>query len=590
VPRIQLRMMGALAALVVVVVAASGIVAERGLRRTERAQLERSLAQRAALVRDAVRGRPLDPRDRPALDALADRLGGAAGARVTLIAPDGSVVGDSEVALERLPEVESHAGRPEVKAALRAGSGTSRRLSDTVGHPFLYLALPAREGDPTGGVVRLAVGLEQIEAAVAELRQRLWIAGGIGLAGALVLSFLLSWLTLRPVEELRDVVSAIAAGQLDRRLRWRSKDELGEIARSINRMAEQLRLRLDEATAEKEQLEAVLASMADGVLVLGRDDRILLANPRWRELLSVWGEVHGRRPIEVARHAGVGDTLVAAAGTRETVVREVEVAGPEPRRLQIHAVGFPTDGPRAGTVAVFHDVTELRRLEQVRRDFIANASHELRTPLTAIRGFADTLLLGPVSAEELKPMLEAIARNGERLGNLVDDLLELSRIESRKHPLQPSEVDVPRLVRLLLRDLEPRLRDAQLRAELAADPPPAPAWADPRALEQVLGNLLDNAVKYTNPGGSIRVRVTSQDAHVRVAVSDSGIGIPEAERGRIFERFYRVDQARSRALGGTGLGLAIVKHLVQGMGGEIFVESAPGRGSSFTFTLPTTRP
>jgi two-component system phosphate regulon sensor histidine kinase PhoR len=565
VPRIQLRVAAALSALVIGVVVATGIVTERGVRGRGMLLLERSLEQRASLVRDRLEGRALLPAEREELDALADRLGAAAGARVTLVAPDGTLVGDSELSLESLTR-----------------AGRASPASDRTGRPALLVAQAAAGG----GEIRLSSDLSSVDQAVAELRRALWIAAGLGLAGSLALSYLVSWLTLRPVEELRDVVRALAGGQLERRLRWRSQDELGEIAGSINRLAEQLRQRLDEATSEKEQLETVLASMVDGVLVLDRDDRILLANPRWRELLGVWGEVRGRRPIEVIRHAGVADTLREAAETREIVVREVELGGAEPRHVQIHAVGLPTQGSRAGTVAVFHDVTGIRHLEQVRRDFIANASHELRTPLTVIRGFAETLLHGPVSREELKPMLEAIARNGERLGNLVDDLLELSRIESRKHPLQPTEVDVERVVRLLLRDLEPRLRAARLAAEVRAEPTP-PALADPRALEQVLSNLLDNAIKYTNPGGRIAVGIAPRDGQVRVAVEDSGIGIPEADRSRIFERFYRADKARSRALGGTGLGLSIVKHLVQGMGGDIFVESEPGRGSTFTFTLPT---
>jgi two-component system phosphate regulon sensor histidine kinase PhoR len=238
-----------------------------------------------------------------------------------------------------------------------------------------------------------------------------------------------------------------------------------------------------------------------------------------------------------------------------------------------------------GTVAVFHDVTELRRLESVRRDFVANASHELQTPLTAIRGFAETLVANELSREEVRGQLGVILRNSERLENLIRDMRELSRVESRRVPLQPGEVDVSKLTRALLADMEPRLREHSLEASVS-DRGVVAAWADRRAVDQVLSNLLDNALKYTDPGGRINVALEAQPDVVRVSVSDTGIGIPAEHRPRIFERFYRVDTTRSRALGGTGLGLSIVRHLVQAMDGEVYVESEPGQGSAFHFTLP----
>ena len=238
-----------------------------------------------------------------------------------------------------------------------------------------------------------------------------------------------------------------------------------------------------------------------------------------------------------------------------------------------------------GTVAVFHDVTELRHLENVRRDFVANASHELQTPLTAIRGFAETLVGNDLSWEEVRAQLDVILRNSARLENLIRDMRELSRVESRRVPLQPGEVDVVKLAGALLADMEPRLKERSLEVTVA-DRGAVSAWADRRAVDQVLTNLVDNALKYTDPGGRITVEVESQPEAVRVSVSDTGIGIPAEHQARIFERFYRVDKARSRALGGTGLGLSIVRHLVQAMGGEIYVESEPGQGSTFRFTLP----
>jgi two-component system phosphate regulon sensor histidine kinase PhoR len=581
-PKIQVKLMAALATLVAVTVLASGYVAERELRERELARIERSLQQRSELVGEFVAGIPFESAATAELDERARSAAEAAGARVTLIAADGTVVADSDVAPADLVRVENHGDRTEVRAALEGRMESSTRRSETVGRRLLYLAVPR---EPGRGVVRLAVNLEEIETGVRELRRELLLASLIGFAAALALSFPLSWLTLRPLSEMRQVLGAIARGDLGRRLRPRSDDELGEMAVAINDMAEELGLRLEEVTSEKEQLHAVLAGMVEGVLVLDPNGCVTLANPRLRELLSLWGPVEGRKLLEVVRHPGIDDALRAAAGSTASVVSEVEIGERRPRTLLIHAAAFPQEGPYMGTVAVFHDVTELRHLEMVRRDFVANASHELQTPLTAIRGFAETLVGGDLSWDEMRPQLDVILRNAERLENLIRDMRELSRVESRRVPLQPGEVDVSKLTKALLADMEPRLRECSLEASVS-DRGAVAAWADRRAVDQVLTNLLDNAIKYTDPGGRIHVEIEGEPEAVCVSVADTGIGIPGEHQARIFERFYRVDKARSRSLGGTGLGLAIVKHLVQAMGGEVHVESEPGRGSTFRFRLP----
>lgn len=583
-PKIQIKLMAILAALVAVTVLASGWVAERGLRKRELSRIERSLHERSELVREWVAGIPFQPAAGAQLDVLARRAAAAAGARVTLIAPDGTVVADSDVSLSDLPRVENHADREEVRAALAGELGRSDRRSETVGRRLLYLALPVTARSDAG-VVRLAVDLEEVESAVAGLRRQLVMAGLIGLGAALAISFLVSMFTVRPLAEMRETLGAIARGDLGRRLRPRSGDELGEIAHAINDMAEQLGLHLAAVTAEKERLHAVLTGMVEGVLVLDTERRITLANPRLRELLSIRGAVEGRTLLEAVRHPGVDDALRAAADSTAPVVSEVEIGDRLPRTLLIHAAAFPKEGSRMGTVAVFHDLTEMRHLERVRRDFVANASHELKTPLTAVRGFTESLLMNQLCSEEARAQIDAIRRNAERLEHLIDDMRELSRIESRRVPLQPAEVNIAKLTRSLVSDLEPRLKERQLQVSVV-DRESFPAWVQRSAVEQVLSNLLENAVKYTDPGGQITVEIGAGPKTVSVSVTDTGIGIASEHQPRIFERFYRVDKARSRALGGTGLGLAIVKHLVQASGGEVSVESQPGRGSTFRFTLP----
>jgi two-component system phosphate regulon sensor histidine kinase PhoR len=285
------------------------------------------------------------------------------------------------------------------------------------------------------------------------------------------------------------------------------------------------------------------------------------------------------------RNADVDDVLREALAESQPVHREIALSGVERRVLAVHAASFAI-GDAKGAVAVFHDMTEVRRLETVRRDFVANASHEIKTPLTAIRGFAETLLSNELPAQDARSYLEIILRHSERLARLVEDLLELSRLESGKFTLEPEPLDVGVLTAKLCRELEPRLRERGISVRVSAEGAPR-AFADARAVEQILQNLLDNAIKYSDPEREIEVRVAKDGDDVRIDVVDQGLGIPEADRARIFERFYRVDRGRSREQGGTGLGLSIVKHLVQASGGEVWVESTPGVGSTFAFTLPS---
>jgi two-component system phosphate regulon sensor histidine kinase PhoR len=589
VPKSQLKLMDGLAALVVLVVLLTGALAERGLRRTEMGRIRAALEAQAGLVRALAADTPFSPESMARLDAIADRAAPTAGARVTLIAPDGTVVGDSDVLLGSLAKVENHADRPEVRAALRGSAGSATRRSETVGRRLLYVAVPVQGG--AGGVVRLALDLSEVDAAVGRLRTDLAVAGAVGLAFALLLSFLLSWLALRPIREVRRGIAAIANGDLAMRIPVQMGDEVGEIATAINALAEQLRVRLADATSEKERLQTVINGMVEGVLVTDASRRVVLANDRVREVYDVWGPVVGRSVIEAIRDAELDALFDDAERGDEPVFRELHVERAGSRVLRVHAVRFPPGhGPRMGTVGVFHDVSELMRLEQVRRDFVANASHELRTPLTAIRGFAETLLgSGELSEADRRAYLEIIDRHARRLGALVDDLLELSRIEGLEAGLEPVALDVDRMVEDFVRDWGDRFAKQELRVSVQADAS-VPAWADPHAVDRILTNLVDNAVKYTPPGGSLALAVGADARRVRVAVTDSGIGIPQRDLSRIFERFYRVDKARSRALGGTGLGLAIVRHLVEKLGGRVSVESEPGRGSTFAFTLPRAAP
>ena len=583
-PRIQRRLTIALAALVVAVSGLSGWWADRSLRAHELAQIESWLGASARTVAELVRDVPFDVAHEPELAELTRRAADSAGARVTLIAPDGTVVADSEVQLQDLASVANHADRPEVDAALAGRVGSNTRRSETVGRPFLYLAVP-RVPASVPGVVRVAADLTSVDATLGELRSALVAGGVLALAAALALSFLLSRALLRPLWAFHAALARLASGDLAARVRWRSNDELGGLARALDRMAEDLERSHASIVDERDRLAAVLSVMVEGVLVVDAEERIVLANPRLRELLGIRGEIEGLRPLAAVRNADVDDALRAALAESQPVHREISLAGVERRVLAVHAASFAI-GDAKGAVAVFHDMTEVRRLETVRRDFVANASHEIKTPLTAIRGFAETLLSNDLPARDARSYLEIILRHSERLSRLVEDLLELSRLESGKFTLEPEELDIGALAAKLCRDLEPRLRERGISVRIGAEGAPR-AYADVRVVEQILQNLLDNALKYSDPDREIELRVSAQGEAVRVDVVDQGIGIPEGDRARIFERFYRVDRGRSREQGGTGLGLSIVKHLVQACGGDVWVESTPGVGSTFSFTLPS---
>ncbi|MBM4381833.1 MAG: PAS domain-containing protein [Deltaproteobacteria bacterium] len=401
------------------------------------------------------------------------------------------------------------------------------------------------------------------------------------LGAALGLGALLVHAHVRRLEEVRGALDAVLAGAPRARIERSSSGAIGALSRAVDAVGAALRVRDASAAAARERLEAVLDAMVEGVLVLGPDGRVQLANARLRELFSVWGEVAGRTPLEVIRRADVDELLGLAGRTSEPVALDLALG--DDGSLEVHARRFPAQGERQGVVAVFHDVSEIRRLESHRREFVANVSHELRTPLTAIQGYAETLAANDLEPERRKQYVETITRNAERLRALIEDLLELARVEGGKRTLAPEAIDASAFIAALLRELRPRLEARRLAASCVGA---AQVLADRRALEQIVQNLLDNAVKYTEPGGRIEVRLSRDGARARIEVADTGIGIPERDRARVFERFYRVDKARSRDLGGTGLGLSIVKHLAQAMDGDIFVTSAEGQGSTFTVTLP----
>jgi two-component system, OmpR family, phosphate regulon sensor histidine kinase PhoR len=522
--------------------------------------------------------------DVAAWDALADDLSRRARARTTLILKDGRVVGESHVGPAGVADLDNHVTRPEVVEALQTGRGSITRLSQTVGRRMMYVAMPFHRDGQVVGVARLAMPLDEVDAAVRHQRGLVLGGTGLALAVAVLISTLASHWMARAVRTITEAARRMAAGDLALRTRAIGEDELAETGRALDQLAGNLASTLAELRNERDLLGRVLGNMREGVLVLDSEGRIALMNSALREMLLLGSEVVGQLPRDVTRNPELTQVLERARAG-ETVTTELEVGDLKPRKLSVTAASF--SGEPGGVLAVFVDLTEVRRLEALRKDFVANVSHELRTPVASVTAATETLrgvaMSDPKAALEFVDIIE---RNAQRLHRLLEDLLDLSRIEAREFRLKVEPIDLRAATDHVLSLSQHRAaaKGMILRNDVA--PSLGPVRADRRALEQVFTNLVENAVKYCPERASITVRAVSQGREVRIEVEDTGPGIEAKHLPRLFERFYRVDAGRSRDVGGTGLGLSIVKHLVEAMGGRVGVDSRLGRGTKFHFTLP----
>jgi two-component system phosphate regulon sensor histidine kinase PhoR len=553
-----------------------------GRRVTE--QIAAALTRQADLLRELVAAQP----DlRASADALADRVGRTLGVRATIIAADGTVLGDSELDGAALARVENHAGRPEVTAALERGAGRTERASTTVAERLLYVALRLDPADPGRGVVRLAVPLIAVREAQEAMRWPILSAFALSVLAAAALGHLAARRQARRLEAMSRTASEIAQGRLGARAAAFGTDEVAALARSLNRMADQQEERLTVLARERHQLRAVLDGMVEGVVAIEAGGRIVMANGAFERIFGAQPPVEGRRPLEVARVPALQEALDEALRADHPVTREMTLGGAREKVIRASLAALRDGGATVGAVAVFHDVTEVKRLERTRREFVANVSHELRTPLTAIKGYAENLRDGGLQDTAVaSQFVDVIHRNAERLRLLIEDLLDLSSVEQGQARLNLGPVRLADVVAQAAAVIRPaaQKKGQSLSLELA-EGLSAPR-ADRDRLAQVLINLLENAVKFTPDGGRISVSAAADPGRVVLSVSDTGVGIPPDEIPRIFERFYRVDRSRDRREGGTGLGLAIAKHLVQAMGGTIQVESVQGAGTTFRVTLP----
>ncbi len=486
-------------------------------------------------------------------DALADTAGAVLGVRVTLVAPDGRVVGDSDESADQLAQLENHGARPEIREALESGAGRARRVSASVGRDQLYSAVRA----PLG-VVRLSIDPATVDVIVRRAQWSIVSVAAIALAVAGALAMLFARGIGRQLTELRDVAQALASGDLSRRPVLAAPGEVGELAGAVHRMAEQLDSRMRAMERDELLLAATIESLSEGVIVVDSSRRVIRANDAARYLLGV--DDSPPFPSErLPRDRMLRDALAEAldGGTTD----EMEIAFGD-RILLLRAKSLK-DG---GAVLAMRDVTASRRLEATRRDFVANVSHELKTPLTVISGFAETLLDEDEEPAQRRRFAEAIQASAHRMHRMVDDLLDLSRIESGGWKPAPTALDASAIVGDTLLPYRPAAEQKGITLDVEIAPDVQTVSADATALRQVVSNLVDNAIRHTAAGGSVTAFARAEDNGVWIGVRDTGVGITPAHLPRIFERFYRVDAARSRAGGGTGLGLAIVKHLTEAHG------------------------
>jgi two-component system phosphate regulon sensor histidine kinase PhoR len=570
-----------LASLLAVTLYASG-----ALRRFHLEQTKLDLRCRARLIEDEVKLR-LTAGQMDAVDALCKELGARSSTRITVILPSGEVVGDSE---EWPANMDNHSDRAEIIGAMAGRTGSSQRFSYTLGQEMAYVAIPVEHNDTILGVVRTSLPLTSINRALTAIYWRIALAGVVVALLAAGISVVISRRISRPLEQIKRGAERFAQGDLSHKLPDVDSQEIAALAVTMNQMAAQLDERIRTAVQERNEREAMLSSMVEGVLAVDCDQRVLSLNPACGRLFGVDArECQGRSLQEIARSPELHHLVTQVLSTGGSANDEIVFYGDEERVLRGQGtVLCAADGGAIGALIVLHDVTRIQRLENVRRDFVANVSHELKTPITSIKGYVETLLDGTVhSLDDVDRFLGIISAQANRLNAIIDDLLTLSQIEQEadRAEIALERVPVRDVLEAAIAASASRAEENRIRLDLScADE--LEAQINAQLLEQAVTNLIDNACKYSPPGASVEVEAARVGPEVVIRVRDRGCGIERQHLDRIFERFYRVDKARSRKLGGTGLGLAIVKHIAQAHGGRATVESTPGQGSTFSICLP----
>lgn len=556
------------------------------VQRDARQELFHTLHEEAIWLR-ALTINPLSQQAVSGITQLLQQLSAETGTRLTLIGPDGVVLADSQ---EDPAQMDNHLTRPEIQAAMQSGSGTATRYSFTTEKQMLYYALAVEEGGRLLGFVRTSIDDTLVRQRLGHLSQLIIVGILIAVALSIVPSYVLSRRLSTRLSSIAQGARAIAAGQPLPELVPAGSSELDLLSRSINQLASELREQLLQLTQERNRMRAILGGMVEGVIAVDADQRIVHINDSARSICSITASTgEGQRLWEAVRVPEVLETVQVVLDSHQPAITEIRLHATTGDQIleTICAPLLNAAGITAGAVAVLHDVTRLRQLENLRREFIANASHELKTPLTAIHGIVETLQDDQLMQADVRQRFTArLGEQSRRLEALIDDMLTLSRVESRERGYEFELVDFCALVKSSWQDYLAAAENKQLVMTIELPHQPLQIMGDVKSLRQAVENLLDNAVKYTPAQGQIYLRLAHDAANLQLDVSDTGGGIASEHHERIFERFYRVDRARSRELGGTGLGLSIVKHVVLAHGGAVGVTSQVGRGSTFTIRLP----
>ncbi|MCD6490351.1 MAG: HAMP domain-containing protein [Thermodesulfobacterium sp.] len=513
----------------------------------------------------------IEEKDFKRLDSLVKEIGKNIKTRITIIAPSGKVLADSE----KDPHLmENHNDRPEVKQAKTEGFGKSLRFSTTVKEEMLYVAIPVKSKEKFLGVLRVSLFLKDINKLLNNLKNKIFgiviFMTFLSLLGAFFFSKNLSY----PLKELVSVSKKLADGDFSAKVKFKRKDEIGELAESFNKMSEELKRLFDNLTLKQEELNSIISSLEEGLLVLDKKGRIILFNESFKKIAQINPE--GKFWWEVLRNPEMGKLIEKAKKEERVSSKELELNG---KVFLCSLVFIPSKGE---LIIVLHDITEFRKLEKIKKDFVVNVSHELRTPLTAIKGYVETL--EEETKGNSKHYLDIIKRHTERLINIVSDLLLLSELEEKGLTQIKEDVNLEEMAKNVCRIFEQKVKEKNLKLNLICESKPV-IKGDPFKLEQMFINLIDNAIKYTEKG-EVSVFLRQTDKEIIVKVKDPGIGLPKEHLDRIFERFYVVDKSHSKKLGGTGLGLSIVKHIVLLHNGRIDVKSSPGKGTEFIITFP----
>jgi two-component system phosphate regulon sensor histidine kinase PhoR len=530
----------------------------------------------------------LKVQDLQGIDNLCKKLGSAGSTHITVILPNGEVIADSD---EDPLMMKNHGHFPEFEEALVKDKGRSLRHSDTLGKIMMNVALPIKQQDNILAVVRTSMPVTAIQGRLKSVYKKIIWVGLIVAVCVAGVSLLVSQRISRPIKQIKRMAIRFASGDFDLRLPMPKFAELAELSQALNETARLLQDRINTITKQRNELEAILSSMIEGVLAVDTQGHIVSINNAAADLLSIEAaEAQGRAVEEVIRNVELQQFIQNTVESGQSTESEIFLPTDGGRFFRLHGASLSdNEGSRHGAVIVLNDTTRMRRLEDIRRDFVANVSHELKTPVTSIKGFVETLLQGTVNEpEQVNRFLKIIAKHSDRLNTIIEDLLSLSRLEedAEKGKISFEKTYLKPVLQAAIELSDTKTAEKQIEIDLTCEDH-IEANINAALLEHAVVNLIDNAIKYSQPGSEVQINVQQKDKEIAISVQDSGCGIEEKHLSRIFERFYVVDKARSRKLGGTGLGLAIVKHIAQAHGGYVTVESSPGVGSTFTIHFPT---